>query len=434
MHRNVLQDHKYTFAYICMYLYIHICTYIARSTTNPKASAAEDLSPGDIAELMLRTTSAALQTQVHVPEALELTTRSASQQESEKFKKNTPPSSPPLPPPPTTAAPPPLPEVECEAQEKGEPPERIGADESTGIDIQLARTGPDPISTREVPPGGVNVHCGTSQAVTITGGKLEHEAYDNVGAAEASDERVRATQMLGFNGDGGFGGDQESADESFSSGVKIIPAQWLSHTAFQEIQTIAHKAAAWEGGSDAQVPESKTETEELGITTKRNSLPDLSAITSADPSRLSDMFVEPIVQSTFDSKSDSGAVMEEGEQSGSKDSDLPMLRKEIWDAARVVVVAESDVDELQRERSPVMLDAGKWKRSPGDRKVANRREAREGLGLVANGRKRPEDVWVSGPFDHLSTIFPQRVALISKLNFLGNREADIVRRYTSSAS
>ena len=398
---------------------------------------AEDLSPGDIAELMLRTTSAASQIQVHVSEALEVTTRSTSstsKQESEKFKKSTLPSSPPLPPPPATVAPPPLPVFECEAQEKGEPPERIGADESTGIDIQLATTGPDPLSTPDVPPGGVNALCGPSQADTITGGKLEHEAYDNVGAAEASNERVQATQMLGFNGDGGVGGNQESVDESFSSGVKIILAQRLSHTAFQEIQTIAHKAAAWEGGGDALVPESKTETAEQGIKTKRNSLPDLSAISSADPSRFSDMFVEPIVQPTFDFKSDSGGVMEEGEQSGSKDSDVPMQQEEIWDASRAVAVAESHVDELQRERAPVMLDAGKWKRSLLDRKVANRREAQEGLGSVVNGRKRPEDVWVSGPFDHLSTIFPQRVALISKLNFLGNREADIVRRYTSSAS
>ena len=182
------------------------------------------------------------------------------------------------------------------------------------------------------------------------------------------------------------------------------------------------------------MPESKTETAEQGIKTKRNSLPDLSAISSADPSRFSDMFVEPIVQPTFDFKSDSGGVMEEGEQSGSKDSDVPMQQEEIWDASRAVAVAESHVDELQRERAPVMLDAGKWKRSLLDRKVANGREAQEGLGSVVNGRKRPEDVWVSGPFDHLSTIFPQRVALISKLNFLGNREADIVRRYTSSAS
>ena len=67
-----------------IYIYVHtcICTCIARSTTNPQASVAEDLSPGDIAELMLRTTSAASQIQVHVSEALEVTTRSTSRHAS----------------------------------------------------------------------------------------------------------------------------------------------------------------------------------------------------------------------------------------------------------------------------------------------------------------------------------------------------------------
>ena len=48
---------------------------------------------------------------------------------------------------------------------------------------------------------------------------------------------------------------------------------------------------------------------------------------------------------------------------------------------------------------------------------------------MARARGRVSDIWVSGPFDVLATRFPHRKALISKLNFLGNREDAIVRRY-----
>jgi len=73
--------------------------------------------------------------------------------------------------------------------------------------------------------------------------------------------------------------------------------------------------------------------------------------------------------------------------------------------------------------------SGEGRCKSGD-SVSFDKEPRARCGNSADGERGEHDVWVPGVFDVLVSIFPHRRALVSKLNFLRNREDAIVRRYT----